>query len=154
MYDQDIHIAKYIVNRALQLKKPINNAKLNQIAMLLHGYYLKTKNKSLFKDKFSKWYYPCNESIYQEFKDLGSEKITDNYIKLSEFLDNFEKSNKNNTINVPELKSLDTLIGKLILTDDFELISNLKKHYDHNDKPFSGKDIMYITSKVLAELNI
>lgn len=154
MYNQDIYIARYVINRALNLKKPINNAKLNQIAMLLQGYYLKTKNKQLFKDKFLKWYFPCNESIYQEFKDLGSEKITDDYIKLSEFLDNFEKSNKNNTVDITKLKPLDTLINKLILTDDFELISSLKKHYNYNDKTFSDKDIIYITNKVLAELNI
>lgn len=154
MHNQDIYIARYIVDRALQLKKPINNAKLNQIAMLLHGFYLKTKIEPLFKDNFSKWYFPCNESIYQEFKDLGSEKITDDYIKLSEFLDNFEKSDKNNDIDLNELKPLNALIDKLILTNDFELISNLKKRYNHNNKTFSDEEIMSIINKALTELNI
>lgn len=39
MYTKDIKTANYIIKHSLELKMPITNAKLNQIAFLIQGRY-------------------------------------------------------------------------------------------------------------------
>lgn len=45
MHEKGIEMANYIINCTLELKMPITNAKLNQIAFLIQGQYEQRDNQ-------------------------------------------------------------------------------------------------------------
>ena len=149
MHEKDIKTANCIINRTLELKMLITNAKLNQIAFLIQGQYSQTYKESLFHDKFEKWYFPVNNSIYQAYKRLGSEKISE-----LDLINTKLHTSKNNDVNCKKLELLKSLINKLILVDDFKLVNTIRQYYKQTDTYFSKIEIRDDTNKVLKDLKI
>jgi len=77
-------VANFVIDLSIKEKNLITNLQLQKILFFLQGYCLHEYNKPIIKDNFSKWQYgPVVEAVYQEFKDNGSEKITDKAIEFN-----------------------------------------------------------------------
>lgn len=76
-------VADYIIDKANELGKPVNNLKLQKIMFFLNVEYLLEKKESLVPaHKFEKWSYgPVVKQVFRQYRSFGS----DNIRKIPEF---------------------------------------------------------------------
>ena len=72
-----INIAKYIINKCIELNRPISNLQLQKILYYVQGEYIKLNNgKILFDDDIMAWKYgPVVPTVYYEFNQYSSSDI-------------------------------------------------------------------------------
>lgn len=70
-------IAMYIINRCIQLGRPISNLQLQKILYYVQGEFMKNNNgESLFEDDIMAWQYgPVVPGVYYTFNNFSSSNI-------------------------------------------------------------------------------
>lgn len=70
-------IAKYIINKCIELDKPISNLPLQKIMYFVHIGFLKQTSKKLITDKkFEAWQWgPVIRDVYLEYRIFGSNEL-------------------------------------------------------------------------------
>ena len=85
-----LEIAKYIINKCLELNRPISNLQLQKILYYVQGEYIKkTNGEVLFKDKIVAWGHgPSVPSVYFEYNNYCSSEIVvrQNNIELNQLV--------------------------------------------------------------------
>lgn len=81
-----LDVAKYIINKCIELGKPISNLQLQKIMYFVHLDFLKKTGKKLITDeKFQAWQYgPVIESIYNKFRIYGGFTIDRRFEECNE----------------------------------------------------------------------
>lgn len=76
-----VDIAKYVINKCIDLGRPISNLQLQKILYYIQGEYInKTNGKVLFNNKISAWQYgPVIPDVYDEFYGYSSSNINIKY---------------------------------------------------------------------------
>ena len=73
-----LEISKYIINRCIDLGRPISNLQLQKILYFVQFYYVREEGKLLFLDKIESWRYgPAIPSVYYEYINYSSSDIRD-----------------------------------------------------------------------------
>lgn len=130
-------LADYVIIKANELNKPVQNLKLQKVMYFLNADYMLNNNgKSLIEDeKFERWDYgPTIRSVYYEYSSYGSSEINIpfQHIKLESGEDNkldIKLYNLDVTkINQSVRNFIDENIGKLLkFKDPFELVNECQK---------------------------
>ena len=77
MYEVQL-IARYVINRCTQKKRPISNLKLQKILYFVQAEFLVGMGKACFDDNIEAWTYgPVVPSVYFEYRIFGSTNIPD-----------------------------------------------------------------------------
>lgn len=77
MYDVQL-IARYVINRCAQTKRPISNLKLQKILYFVQAEFLVGTGQACFDDDIEAWTYgPVVPAVYFEYKIFGSTNIPD-----------------------------------------------------------------------------
>lgn len=129
-------LADYVIIKANELNKPVQNLKLQKVMYFLNAYYmLNNKGKVLIEDeKFERWDYgPTIRSVYYEYSSYGSSEI--NIPSEHKKLVNGKGNNleiKSFKLDVTKINQsirsfIDENIGKLLKFDAFELVNESHK---------------------------
>ncbi|WP_095298883.1 type II toxin-antitoxin system antitoxin SocA domain-containing protein [Helicobacter sp. 12S02232-10] len=71
-----LKVAKYIINKCIELEKPISNLQLQKIMYFVQLDFLKETRKKLITDEFKAWQYgPVLEEVYYKYRIFGSNKM-------------------------------------------------------------------------------
>ena len=71
-----LNVGNSILKRAFAENIDITPMKLQKITYFVYRDYLKSTNQNLFEERFETWKYgPVLPSVYNEFKDFGSNSI-------------------------------------------------------------------------------
>jgi Uncharacterized phage-associated protein len=72
-----LEIARYIINKCIDLGRPVSNLQLQKILYYVQGEYMKKKNgEPLFEDEISAWQYgPVVSDVYYEYNNYSSREI-------------------------------------------------------------------------------
>ena len=83
MYDA-VDIAKYVINKCIDLGRPISNLQLQKILYYIQGEYIRrTNGDTLFENKISAWQYgPVVPDVYYEFNVYSSSDINNKYLTI------------------------------------------------------------------------
>lgn len=126
-------VAKYIINKCIELEKPVSNLQLQKIMYFVHLGFLKKTSQKLIKDEsFKAWQYgPVIESIYFEYKIFGGNKI------------NIPENGAELNLESDKIDIIDKIIEESINLPPWELVqrSHIKngawaKHYKENEKNY------------------
>ena len=114
-----LNIAKYIINKCIEIGRPISNLQLQKILYYVQGAYIENTNGDLlFGDDIEAWQYgPVIPSVYYEFNIYSSSNI----------------SNKQEDIDVEERikEIIDPIIKDKSSLDAWTLVNNT-----HNEEPW------------------
>lgn len=73
-----LDIAKYIINKCINLRRPISNLQLQKIMYYVQVSYIKREGELLFPDRIEAWQYgPAIPSVYYEYINYSSSDIRD-----------------------------------------------------------------------------
>lgn len=72
-----LDIARYIINKCIELGRPVSNLQLQKILYYVQGEYMKSNNGiALFKDEIEAWQYgPVISNVYYEYNCYSSSNI-------------------------------------------------------------------------------
>jgi len=72
-----LEIARYIINKCIELGKPVSNLQLQKILYYVQGEFIKATNGGvLFCDDISAWQYgPVVTDVYYEYNNYSSNEI-------------------------------------------------------------------------------
>ncbi|NFN93597.1 DUF4065 domain-containing protein [Clostridium botulinum] len=72
-----LEIARYIINKCIELGRPVSNLQLQKILYYVQGEYMKHNNgEPLFEDDIVAWQYgPVVTSVYYEYNCYSSSNI-------------------------------------------------------------------------------
>lgn len=139
MKKQDpIAVANFIIENALERKKPVTNSQLQKIMFLLQGYWLEKTGQELFCEKINhgRWQ-PLIFSVEKEFKCYASAPIKN---KFSYFcFDKKEPAFKAPTVDQKVAKKLKTITNTMLDYDRINL-SNLFFENDRDKQPTVTKN--------------
>lgn len=79
-----LYIANNVIHRSKESGYPLTHMKLQKILYFIYRAYIQKskENMPLFSERFAVWKYgPVLESVYNAFKQYGSDNITDYYIE-------------------------------------------------------------------------
>lgn len=83
-----LEISKYILNKCIEINRPISNLQLQKILYYVQGEYIKyTNGQVLFNDKIMAWDYgPSIPDVYYEYNHYSASNILDfqNNIELEQ----------------------------------------------------------------------
>lgn len=70
-------IAKYIINKCVEIGRPVSNLKLQKILYYVQGEYMKYNNgRTLFEDDIEAWQYgPVVPEVYYNYNGFASSNI-------------------------------------------------------------------------------
>ncbi|PAF50429.1 type II toxin-antitoxin system antitoxin SocA domain-containing protein [Helicobacter sp. 13S00477-4] len=73
-----LRVARYIINKCIELEKPISNLPLQKIIYFVHIGFLKKTGKQLITDKdFEAWQWgPVIRDVYHEYRIFGSNALS------------------------------------------------------------------------------
>lgn len=128
-----IAVANFIIENALERKKPVTNSQLQKIMLLLQGYWLEKTGQELFCEKINhgRWR-PLIFSVEKEFKCYASAPIKN---KFSYFcFDKKEPAFKAPTVDQKVAKKLKTITNTMLDYDRINL-SNLFFENDRDKQP-------------------
>lgn len=79
-----LEIARYIINKCIELGRPVSNLQLQKILYYVQGEYIKATNgKKLFSDDICAWQYgPVVPDVYYNYNIYSASEITDNQTKV------------------------------------------------------------------------
>lgn len=130
-----IDIAKYIINKCIDLERPITNLQLQKILYYVQGEFIKkTGGKELFSNEISAWQYgPVVPDVYFEFNTYSSSDINIKY----------------DTFELPQ--DIKDIIDPVI--EDKSLLSAWKLvEYTHREKPWSESYISGRKNRIDPEI--
>lgn len=86
-----LDIARYIINKCIDLGRPVSNLQLQKILYYVQGEYIKNNfGESLFEDDIEAWQYgPVVPSVYYNFNNYSSDEIDEYQFGIN--LDDNEK---------------------------------------------------------------
>ena len=86
-----IYVANYVINKCIDLGRPITNLQLQKILYYVQGEYInKTNGEPLFEEEIVAWAYgPVVPEVYFEFNGYSSSDINMKYIE-AELPDNIK----------------------------------------------------------------
>lgn len=71
-----INLAKYVINRCLEINRPISNLQLQKILYFVEGEFYKTQGYWLTEATFYAWKFgPVNKEVYSEYCVYGGGRI-------------------------------------------------------------------------------
>lgn len=72
-----LEIARYIINKCIELGRPVSNLQLQKILYYVQGEYIRSTNgEVLFEDDISAWQYgPVVTDVYYEYNNYSSNEI-------------------------------------------------------------------------------
>lgn len=72
-----LEIARYIINKCIELGRPVSNLQLQKILYYVQGEYMKNNNgEALFADEIMAWQYgPVVSDVYYEYNNYCSKEI-------------------------------------------------------------------------------
>ena len=128
-----IAVANFVIERALDRKKPVTNSQLQKIMLLLQGYWLEKTGQELFCEKINHGrFQPLIFSVEKEFKCYASAPIKN---KFSYFcFDEKEPTFKAPTVGKKMSKKLKKITNKMLDYDRREM-SNLFFETDRDKQP-------------------
>lgn len=133
-----IAVANFIIENALERKKPVMNSQLQKIMFLLQGYWLEKTGQELFCEKINhgRWR-PLIFSVEKEFKYYASAPIENKatYFCFGEK----EPTFKAPTVDKKVAKKLKTITNTMLDYDRIEM-SNLFFETDRDKQPTTIKD--------------
>lgn len=107
---QALTVCNNIIKKSIQENIELTPLKLQKIIYFIYGYGMYKKNKKLFKAEFYAWRYgPVCESVYDEFKSFGNQRIT-RYSQDAKGISYFV--NENNVDNIDLLNCIDFIWNK------------------------------------------
>ncbi|PJI08309.1 MULTISPECIES: Panacea domain-containing protein [Clostridium] len=73
-----LDIAKYIINKCIELRRPVSNLQLQKILYYVQGEFMKNNDgEALFQDDIMAWQYgPVVPDVYYTFNGYSSSDIT------------------------------------------------------------------------------
>lgn len=88
-----LDIARYIINKCIDLGRPVSNLQLQKILYYVQGEYMKKNDgEPLFSDEIEAWQYgPVVPDVYYNFNNYSSSEI-DEYQFQTDSLNNHEIS--------------------------------------------------------------
>ena len=128
-----IAVANFIIEKALDRKKPVTNSQLQKIMFLLQGYWLEKTGQELFCEKINhgRWR-PLIFSVEKEFKCYASAPIEN---KAAYFcFGGKEPTFKAPTVDKKVAKKLKTITNTMLDYDRINL-SNLLFETDRDKQP-------------------
>lgn len=74
-----LEIARYIINKCIELGRPVSNLQLQKILYYVQGEYMKSNNGiALFQDEIEAWQYgPVVPGVYYAYNMYSASEITD-----------------------------------------------------------------------------
>ena len=128
-----IAVANFIIENALERKKPVTNSQLQKIMLLLQGYWLEKTGQELFCEKINhgRWR-PLIFSVEKEFKCYASAPI-ENKVAYFYFGEK-EPTFKEPTVGKKMSKKLKKITNKMLDYDRIEM-SNLFFETDRDKQP-------------------
>ncbi|MEA5009950.1 Panacea domain-containing protein [Clostridium tyrobutyricum] len=133
-----IDIAKYVINYAIDINRPISNLKLQKILYYIQGNFLSELGYPAFEEEIIAWKHgPVVPEVYFEFNSYSAYNITDKYVIDDKF-----------TPEKCELEILNNVIKDKSNKDPWELVNDT-----HNETPWKeyyeqGKNIMIPKEKI------
>lgn len=126
-------VANFIIENALERKKPVTNSQLQKIMLLLQGYWLEKTGQELFCEKINHGRrQPLIFSVEEEFKCYASAPIKN---KFSYFcFDKKEPAFKAPIVDQKVAKKLKTITNTMLDYDRINL-SNLFFENDRDKQP-------------------
>lgn len=125
-----IDVAKYVINKCIDMENPISNLKLQKILYYLQGNFLAKFSEPAFDEEVIAWKHgPVIPEVYFEFNSYGSFDITEKYNNTIDFTDE-------------EKNMINDVIEKKCKLGPWKLVSDT-----HNEKPWKenykeGKNIV------------
>lgn len=81
-----MNVAKHVINRCLEIGKPISNLQLQKILYFVEGEFYQKQGYWLTDAKFYAWQFgPVNKEVYSEYCVYGGGRI---YERESDLVDN------------------------------------------------------------------
>lgn len=69
-------LAKYIINLAIEMDRPVSNLALQKILYFADVAYIKEKGEKFLEEDFEAWVHgPVNRELYNEYKAWGANRI-------------------------------------------------------------------------------
>lgn len=97
-----LDLATYIINKSIDIKKPVSNLQLQKMIYFVNLYYFRlTKTFLLDGEPFEAWQHgPVVPEVYREYSTYGGLLIKDkgNNIKLDSMIDSKQSNITNETI--------------------------------------------------------
>lgn len=120
-----LEVAKYIINKCIELNRPISNLQLQKILYYVQGEYMKKNNgQALFNDDIEAWQYgPVVPNVYYKFNIFSSGKID-------------TQQTMNEPIRKDDYKDIDSIIECKSKLSPWELVKSThselpwKKNYE------------------------
>lgn len=130
-------LADYIILKANELNKPVQNLKLQKIMYFLNAdYMLNNKGNALIEDEnFERWDYgPTIRSVYYEYSSNGASPIKSNSKHINIYRDNnnnidiyFSEGLDINSLDRKERKFIDKHINEFLRFNPFDLVNESHK---------------------------
>lgn len=137
MYDV-YEVAAYVINKSIELDKPITNLKLQKILYYIQAGFLVKSNEPCFDSRIEAWRHgPVVPEIYQEFRSYGAEEIIDKVFMRKELV----FSTENDVFEFNEVK----------ITLKFEFESNHTKIINDIVESYLYKGAWEIVNKTHVE---
>lgn len=116
-----LDISKYVINRFIEIDRPIDNLQLQKILYYLQGSYLAEYNDLLFENDIVSWRYgPVVPFVYNKYKKFGAEKLSQLQMDVEKFYfeddieDCLDSNEEDNTISLNLPKDRIDFINKII----------------------------------------
>lgn len=148
-------LADYIILKANELNKPVQNLKLQKIMYFLNAdYMVNNKGNALIEDEnFERWDYgPTIRSVYYEYSSNGASPIKSNSKHINIHRDNnnnivdidFSEGLDINSLDRKERKFIDKHINEFLRFNPFDLVNESHKETQwkklSNNGEYSNKE--------------
>lgn len=125
-----IDVAKYIINKSIEVERPISNLKLQKILYFIQGKFLAKLGKPAFSENIEAWRHgPVIPDIYYKFNKYMASNICDKFNDISE--KNFYDS---------DVKLIDEVIEEFKDKNAWELVNITHKQAPWKDCFVEGKN--------------
>lgn len=149
-------LADYIILKANELNKPVQNLKLQKVIYFLNADYMLNNNgKSLIEDEnFERWDYgPTIRSVYYEYSSNGASPIKSNSKHINIHRDNnnivdiyFSEGLDINSLDRKERKFIDKHINEFLRFNPFDLVNESHKETQwkelSNNEEYSNRETL------------
>ncbi|WP_251861983.1 type II toxin-antitoxin system antitoxin SocA domain-containing protein [Clostridium sp. Marseille-Q2269] len=89
-----IDVAKYVINKSIEMETPISNLKLQKILYFIQGEFLSVLKKPAFLQEIQAWKHgPVVPEVYYEFNKYIADEITSKFNDFNETI--LEKKDRN-----------------------------------------------------------
>ena len=147
-----LYVANTILDKAFNENIQITPMKLQKLIYILYKEYIQKTGKSLFSENFQAWKYgPVLESVYDQFKDYGSNGIEDYYCTFKDGKKIYTVVNEDSS---EEFRNILASVWKKYKNFDAITLSNFT-HQENSawDKALSDKSYILKDENIIKEKN-